>query len=141
MRIFNALTSWLLWLGCLYIWACGVLISIVNPPTAERIDVHEDIVLMFRIISLFTLTVALILYFVRYRVWYKKRPSVGLGYWAVTVLYYLCVAALLMCVLSPYFPSRVIDIYFVAGLLVGILLIIISFPLLPAKSTPNGTLA
>lgn len=138
MRIFNALTAWLLWLGCLYIWACGTLISVVNSPTAEGIEVPANLAWLYRIISLLALAVALVLYFVRYRVWYKKRLPIGLGYWAVTVLFYLCVTAVLMCALTPYFLSRVVDIYIVAGLIVGALLIIISFPLLPAKGSPTG---
>ena len=105
MRIFNTITSWLLWIVCVLYWLELLFIRVVNviprhvfnPDNAAKFTE-----LYWAALALMTV-VSAVVYLIRRRLWYVSQRAPGFGFWLVTVVLSLCVLFVSVSGFTPYF--------------------------------------
>lgn len=137
MRIFNLIFSWLLWAVC----ACYALTTLAfllldkTPPENTSPEKLASFVRTFWLaLAMFT-TFAAGAYFLRRRIWFAKNRAAGLGFWAVTVFFYLSVLFMTVAGFVPYFAGDRSVIQSVSCLL-GLVFVAMGYPQVPKKSVP-----
>lgn len=134
MRIFNAVSSWLLWVVAVLLWLSLLFIRAVNaiPPVTPTPEHAADYTNLFWG-SLGIMTgFASIAYFALRYFWHRRRRSPGIGFWLVRVFLYLCVTFISASGFSPYFAVGDRSILQWVSLVLGALFLVLSFPRLPS---------
>jgi hypothetical protein len=138
MRIFNLITSWLLWVLC----ACYALTVLAflfldktSPPENTPPEKLVNFVRTFWLALVIFAACAAGAYFLRWRFWFAKNLRAGLGFWAVTVFFYFSVLFTTLAGFVPYFAGDRSIIQWVSCVL-GIIFVVIGFPRVPNVSAP-----
>jgi len=135
MRTFNAISSWLLWTIVVLYWLGSLFIRVVNtiPPVATEPSKAASYTNLFWYGMAICFGVALVLHLALRFYWYRPRRSPGFGFWLLSILLYLFVLAASESGFAPYFAVGDRSIIQWVGLALGAVLLILSFPRLPAK--------
>ena len=135
MRIFNLISSWLLWALC----ACYALTTLAfllldkTPPENTSQEKLASFVRTFWLaLAMFTVF-ATGAYFIRRRVWFARNRSAGLGFWVVTVFFYFSVLFMTLAGFAPYFAGDRSVLQWVSCVL-GLIFVAIGYPQVPKKS-------
>jgi hypothetical protein len=135
MRIFNLITSWLLWILC----ACYALTVLAflfldqTPPENTSPEKLANFVRTFWLaLGIFTACAAGA-YFVRRRFWFAKNRRAGFGFWALTVCFYFSILFTTLAGFVPYFAGDRSILQKVSCFL-GLVFVVIGYPQVPKVS-------
>lgn len=132
MRIFNLISSWLLWLLCAFYATAVVAIRVLDTIPRQATSPEK----LSRLVQIFWLSLAMFTafaaaaYLTRRQIWFARRRSVGLGYWALTVFFYFSVLGVTAAGFAPYFSGDRSLIQW-ASCALGAMFVVIGFPRLP----------
>jgi len=132
MRIFNLISSWLLWLLCVLYALTVFALRILNTTPRPEISPEK----LARYVRTFWLALAMVTafaagaYFFRRRFWFMRGRPPGLGFWIVTVFFYLSVLFVTAAGFAPFFAGDRSVIQW-ASCALGAVFIVLGFPRLP----------
>jgi len=138
MRIFNLISSWLLWLLCAFYAQRVIHLRVLDTVTREPLPADR----LARYVQTFWLALAMFTafavcaYLIRQRFWFSRPRDAGLGFWVVTVFFYLSVLAVTSAGFAPYFAGDRSVIQWVSCVL-GVVFLALGFPRIPRSSASS----
>lgn len=144
MRTFNLISSWLLWLLCAFYAQRVIYLRVFDTVAREPIlpDKFARYVQMFWLALAMFGAFAACAYLIRQRFWFSRHRDAGLGFWVLTVFFYLSVLAATAAGFAPYFAGDRSVIQW-ASCVLGVAFLVLGFPRVPqapAPSPPPGSL-
>jgi hypothetical protein len=139
MRIFCAISSWVLWL--IYASELGEFLfyRVGDAMPWRRIDqVHQDL-RPFWIVFVVSSLLALSLWILRRRFWFQRRQSPGFGFWGVTLLFYCSAIVAILAGFMPYVAAFYRGKIEWLASIVGITLCYLGYPRLPRQAPSENT--
>src|SRR5207248_1592870 len=106
-RTFNLISSWLLWLLCTFYVLFVICIRVLDTIPREQIAperLARYVQTFWLALAMFT-TFAACAYIIRHRVWFARSRTAGLGFWALTVFFYISVLFVTAAGFAPYFAG------------------------------------
>jgi hypothetical protein len=140
MRTFNLISSWLLWLLCAFYAQRVIYLRVFDTVAREPIlpDKFARYVKMFWLALAMFAACAACAYLIRQRFWFSRQRDAGLGFWVLTVFFYLFVLAATAAGFAPYFAGDRSAIQW-ASCVLGVAFLALGFPRVPqspASSSP-----
>ena len=140
MRTFNLISAWLLWLFCAFYTLCTLVIRILDViPRPEKSSPEK----LTRYVQTFWIALAVFAvfaagaYLARRHFWFARGRGAGLGFWSVTMFFYLSVLFLTATGFAPYVVGDRSSIQF-ASCGLGVLFLVIGFPRVPQASAVSA---
>ncbi len=136
MRIFNLITSWLLWLLCAFyvlVVLCLRALDTLPRETTDPDKLAGYTQLMWIALVMFTILAAGACW-LRHRFWFSRGQPAGIGFWALTVFFYIMVLFVTAAGFAPYFSGDRSAIQW-ASCVLGAGFLVVGFPRLPKTTT------
>ena len=144
MRIFNAISSWVLWILFVFNFAYLVCVRMRDTPPQEYVaptpPQHFGFLPFWWAFAFFTFVGALLL-LLRHQFWFRRFQRPGFGFWALSVLFYGSVQFAVISGFGPYVTFHCRGATEWIACFIGLVFTILGFPRLPCvplKTSAGG---
>jgi hypothetical protein len=137
MRYFVLATSWVLWILCGLMSLMFILVGAlgnVPPPDNPPRDLAGYTRLFWISLVMFT-TITVVIFLLRRRFWIVPKRKAGVGFWLLTVLFYISVLCVNSAGFAPFFAGDRSSIQWISCAL-AVFFLVVGFPSLPVQQKP-----